>query len=60
MVSQLERLISILIKEKGNDLYRYKGVLAVAGKEEKFVFQGVHMVSGRWMAAQFADRAADE
>ncbi|CAE7357838.1 Cbwd1 [Symbiodinium pilosum] len=32
-----------LLKEKGGDLFRTKGVLAVQGMQEKFVFQAVHM-----------------
>ena len=37
----------------GVGCYRYKGVLAVKGKDEKFVFQGVHMLFdgqflGKW------------
>jgi len=36
--------ISRLIQEDGADLYRYKGVIAVKGKEEKFIFQGVGML----------------
>lgn len=43
-VNALEILCSSLIQEMGNDLYRYKGVLAVKGCREKFVFQGVHMM----------------
>jgi G3E family GTPase len=42
--SSWENLVGELMKEKGNDLYRYKGILSVAGKDEKFVFQGVHML----------------
>eukprot|EP00971_Amphidinium_carterae_P028513 561040-Amphidinium_carterae.1 len=34
-----------------NDLFRYKGVIAVCGKEQKWVFQGVHML----FAAKFSD-----
>jgi len=33
-----------LLKTKANDLFRYKGVLAVKGSEEKYIFQGVHML----------------
>lgn len=52
MVNRLQELISTLIRDKGEDLYRYKGVLAVAGKDEKFVFQGVHMVfNGNFMSS---------
>ncbi len=28
----------------GEDLFRYKGVIVVKGKKEKYVFQGVHML----------------
>merc|ERR1711975_62343 len=36
--------ISDIIQNKAADLFRYKGVLAVKGCSEKFVFQGVHML----------------
>jgi len=42
--NQLNAWISELLETKANDLFRYKGVLAVKGKAEKFVFQGVHMI----------------
>lgn len=45
-VSKLEKLIEKLMETKGTDLYRYKGVLPIKGKREKFVFQGVHMLFG--------------
>ena len=34
------------MREQGEDLFRYKGVLAVKGMDAKFVFQGVHMLFG--------------
>ncbi|CAE7255788.1 Cbwd1 [Symbiodinium natans] len=41
---KLNEWLGKLLKEKGNDLFRTKGVLAVQGKKEKkFVFQAVHM-----------------
>ena len=43
-VNKLERWISTLMRDKGEDLFRYKGVLSVKGMDEKFVFQGVHML----------------
>ncbi len=43
-VNKLQRWIGKLLREKGTDLFRYKGVLAVKGMDEKFVFQGVHML----------------
>ncbi|EKX42726.1 hypothetical protein GUITHDRAFT_158114 [Guillardia theta CCMP2712] len=36
--------ISSLLKEKGQDIYRSKGVLSIKGMDSKFVFQGVHMM----------------
>jgi hypothetical protein len=49
----LLRWIERLVVEDGANLYRYKGVLAVKGKKEKFVFQGVGMMfsgsfEGKW------------
>ena len=32
------------MRDHGEDLFRYKGVLSVKGMDEKFVFQGVHML----------------
>lgn len=43
-VNKLQSWIGELIKTKANDLFRYKGVLAVKGMKHKFVFQGVHML----------------
>ena len=40
----VESWIQRLIMEDGANLYRYKGVIAVKGKDEKFVFQGVGMM----------------
>lgn len=41
--SKLNDWISWLLSERGNDLYRTKGILAVQGFEQRFVFQAVHM-----------------
>jgi len=50
---KLNDWISWLLKEKGTDLFRSKGVLAVKGMKEKFVFQAIHMLfansqQGKW------------
>ena len=45
-VNKLSRWVGALMQEKGEDLFRYNGVLAVKGTDEKFVFQGVHMLFG--------------
>ena len=36
--------IAKLLQEKGVDIFRMKGVLAMAGCEERYVYQGVHML----------------
>lgn len=45
-VNKLEKWIGYLMEKKSQDLFRYKGVLAVKGMKQKFVFQGVHMLFG--------------
>jgi len=42
-VNKLEEWIDSLKQNLGTELFRYEGVLAVKGCEEKFIFQGVHM-----------------
>ena len=41
---RLNEWISTLLREKGGDIYRMKGVLAVKGSTKRLVFQGVHML----------------
>ena len=36
--------VGALLQEKGADLYRMKGVLAIKHAEQKFVYQAVHMI----------------
>ena len=36
--------IAKLLQEKGTDIFRMKGVLAMEGCEERYVYQGVHML----------------
>ena len=45
-VNKLEKYIGTLMRNHGENLFRYKGVLAVKGIDEKYVFQGVHMLFG--------------
>merc|ERR1711881_312547 len=52
---KLNDWISWLLREKGTDLFRSKGVLAVKGMKQKFVFQAIHMLfansqEGEWKA----------
>lgn len=41
---KLNDWIGELLKVKGNDIYRCKGVLAIKGSPNRLVFQGVHML----------------
>jgi G3E family GTPase len=41
---KLNEWLSGLLQEKGPDLYRTKGIIAMDGSNQRFVFQGVHML----------------
>jgi G3E family GTPase len=42
--SRFEQWITRLLRTRGPDLFRTKGVLALKGRPNRFVFQGVHML----------------
>ena len=41
---KLSDWLGTLLRTKGQDIFRMKGVLAVKGRAMRFVFQGVHMI----------------
>jgi G3E family GTPase len=41
---KLNAWMSNLLKEKGQDIFRMKGVLSIKGEPNRFVFQGIHML----------------
>ena len=41
---ELHQWLSELLKNQGPDIFRMKGILNIARKKERFVFQGVHML----------------
>jgi len=41
---RLNEWLDRLLSSKGVDIFRMKGILNVAGEENRFVFQGVHMI----------------
>lgn len=43
-MARLNAWVSKLLQEKGVDIFRMKGVLSIAGSEDKYVFQAVHML----------------
>jgi len=53
-VNKLERWIGEIMQSKGEDLFRYKGVLAVKGMDQEFVFRGVHMLFGGGFSSEVA------
>jgi len=55
---KLNEWIGWLLKEKGVDLFRSKGVLAVKGMKEKFVFQAIHMLFANSQQGSWADGEA--
>jgi G3E family GTPase len=42
--AKLSEWLNTLLRTKGQDIFRMKGVLAVKGRDKRFVFQGVHML----------------
>ncbi len=42
--AKLQRFFQKLLREKGTDLYRSKGILSIEGNDRRVVFQGVHML----------------
>jgi len=42
--NRLNEWIGELLRTKGNDIFRMKGVLSVRGSNKRLVFQGVHML----------------
>ncbi len=43
-VTRLNQWLGWLLEERGPDIFRMKGILNIAGSEERYVFQGVHMI----------------
>ena len=41
---KLNKWLRSLLSEKGQDIYRMKGVLSIKGAPDRFIFQGVHML----------------
>jgi G3E family GTPase len=41
---KLNAWLSELLRTKGPDIFRMKGILNIAGEDNRFVFQGVHMI----------------
>ena len=57
---RLGDFLRILLRDKGQDIYRCKGIMHVAGARQRFIFQGVHMyLETAWGTPWEADEARD-
>eukprot|EP00930_Biecheleria_cincta_P047928 TRINITY_DN33326_c0_g1_i1.p1 TRINITY_DN33326_c0_g1~~TRINITY_DN33326_c0_g1_i1.p1 ORF type:complete len:470 (+),score=120.84 TRINITY_DN33326_c0_g1_i1:57-1466(+) len=52
---KLNEWISWLLKERGVNLFRSKGVLAVKGMQQKFVYQAIHMLFANSQEGEWAE-----
>jgi G3E family GTPase len=43
-LDRVNEWLSSLLRERGVDIFRSKGILAIRGWDERYVFQGVHML----------------
>jgi G3E family GTPase len=41
---KLDQWLDEILKTKGTDLFRYKGILSIKGDPRKYIFQGIHMI----------------
>jgi G3E family GTPase len=41
---RLNQWMAKILREKGTDIFRMKGILSIEGQDNRFVFQGVHML----------------
>ena len=55
-IEKANEWISTILQEKGQDIYRMKGVLAMKDAPAKFVYQGVHMM----FKGEFAERWGED
>jgi G3E family GTPase len=58
---KINKWLSKLLQSKGADIFRMKGFLNIDGEDERFVFQGVHMLfdgrpAGKWGSDKRANR----
>jgi len=53
--AKLQKFFQKLLREKGTDLYRSKGILSIAGNDRRVVFQGVHMLLETSQGAAWED-----
>ena len=47
--------IALMLRDYGNDLLRYKGILHIAGSERKIIYQGVYILLADSIGAKWAE-----
>jgi len=52
--------LDIMVRDYGNDLLRYKGILNIAGCDKRVIYQGVHMLMTEDFGSPWLDGAARE
>jgi G3E family GTPase len=53
-LEKIEDFLSAIVQVHGASLMRYKGILNIAGVEQRVVFQGVHMLMGSDLGTPWA------
>ena len=53
--ARIMAFIDVILRDYGNDLLRYKGILHIAGSERKIIYQGVHMLLADSTGAKWAE-----
>ena len=53
---KLNDWLSELLRTKGQDIFRTKGVIAIKGNPERIIFQGVHMIMNGAKGGPWGDR----
>ncbi|KAG2491408.1 hypothetical protein HYH03_010199 [Edaphochlamys debaryana] len=56
-MEKLNDWMSTLLRERGNDLFRSKGLLCMKDSDEKYVFQGIHMLMAFASSAEGVGKA---
>jgi G3E family GTPase len=54
-VDRLNTWLGWLLRERGVDLFRSKGILSINGSPRRYVFQGVHMLFDGAEGAEWRD-----
>ncbi|MCQ8180533.1 GTP-binding protein [Methylomonas sp. SURF-1] len=52
--------LDIMVRDYGNDLLRYKGILNIAGCDKRVIYQGVHMLMTQDFGSPWQDGATRE